>query len=105
MKKPKLMKRYCAHCKKHTEHKVAEAKNRGRSKANPLSRFGLRRLLDRGLRRGAGNQGKFSKPPIKSWKSTGKKTTKKTDLRYTCPECKKTSVQTKGVRTKKIELI
>ncbi len=84
---------------------MAEAKSRGRSKANPLSRFGLRRLLDRGLKRGAGNQGKFSKPPIKNWKSTGKKTTKKTDLRYTCPECKKTSVQSKGVRVKKIELI
>lgn len=99
------MKRYCSHCKKHTEQKVAEAKSRGRSTANPLSRFGLRRLLDRGLKRGAGNQGKFSKPPIKKWKSTGKKTTKKTDLRFTCPECKKTSVQTSGVRTKKLELI
>ncbi len=105
MKKPKVMKRYCSHCKKHTEHKVAEAKSRGRSKSNPLSRFGLRRLLGRGLKRGAGNQGKFSKPPIKNWKQTGKKTTKKSDLRYTCPECKKASVQTSGMRSKKLELI
>lgn len=105
MKKPKAMKRYCANCKKHTEHKVAESKSRGRSKANPLSRFGLSRLLGRGRKRGAGNNGKYSKPPIKKWKLTGKKTTKKTDLRYTCPECKKSSVQTTGVRTKKLELI
>ena len=105
MKKPKVMKRYCAKCKKHTEHKVAESKSRGRSKAHPLSRFGLTRLMGRGLRRGVGNKGKFSKPPIKNWKLTGKKTTKKTDLRFTCSQCKKASVQTSGVRTKKLELI
>lgn len=99
------MKRYCSHCKKHSDHKVAESKSRGRSTANPLSRFGLRRLLDRGIKRGAGNQGKFSKPPIKKWKSTGKKTTKKTDIRFTCPDCNKMSVQSSGMRTKKLELI
>ena len=99
------MKRYCSNCKKHTEHKVAESKNKGRSKANPLGKFGPSRILKRGLRRGAGNQGKFSKPPIKNWKQTGKKTTKKTDLRYACPECKKSSVQKTGMRVKKLELI
>ena len=105
MKKPKVLKRHCKHCKKHTEHKVSESKNRGRSTAHPLSKFGSRRLADRGVRRGAGNQGKFSKPPIKSWKSTGKKLSKKTDLRYTCQVCKKASVQKSGTRAKKFELV
>lgn len=105
MKKPKIIKRYSPFLKKHTEHKVLEAKNRGRSKANPLSRMGPSRVRARGLRRGAGNQGKFSKPPIKSWKMTGQKISKKTDLRYECQESKKQTVQKKGTRTKKLELI
>ncbi len=105
MKIPKVTKRHCKHCKKHTEQKVAEAKKKGRSTSNPLSRFGKRRLLDRGSNRGGGNQGKFSKPPIKNWRSTGKKLSKKTDLRYTCNTCKKTSVQGSGVRAKKVELV
>jgi large subunit ribosomal protein L44e len=105
MKKPKVMKRHCPFCKKHTEHKVTEAKNRGRGKSHPLSKFGDRRLADRGVKRGPGNHGKFSKPPIKKWKSTGKKMSKKTDLRYTCQVCKKTTIQKTGVRTKKLELV
>lgn len=105
MKKPKVMKRHCPTCKKHTEQKLAEAKSRGRSKAHPLSKFGARRLSDRGAKGGAGNQGKFSKPPIKNWKSTGKKVSKKTDFRYTCQVCKKTTVQQSGKRAKKVELI
>lgn len=105
MKKPKVVKRHCPNCNKHTEQKVAEAKSRGRSTAHPLSRFGTRRLKDRGAKGGAGNQGKFSKPPIKKWKMTGKKLSKKIDLRYTCQECKKTFVQKSGKRTKKFELV
>lgn len=105
MKKPKTIKRHCKYCKKHTEHKVSESKNKGRSKAHPLSKFGARRLAERGERRGAGNFGKFSKPPIKNWKSTGKKLSKKTDLRYTCSACNKATIQSEGVRTKKLELV
>lgn len=105
MKRPKLIKRHCPHCNKHSEQKVLEAKNRGRSKANPLSRMGPSRVRARGLRRGAGNQGKFSKPPIKSWKMTGKKMSKKTDFRYECSSCKKQTVQKEGLRAKKVELI
>ena len=105
MKRPKTTKRHCKFCNKHTEHKVTESKNRGRSTAHPLSRFGSRRLKDRGVKRGAGNQGKFSKPAIKKWKSTGKKQSKKIDLRFTCQVCKKATVQSSGLRTKKLELI
>src|SRR5690606_33747871 len=98
-------KRHCKFCNKHTDQKVTESKNRGRSKAHPLSRMGNSRLMDRGERRGQGNLGKYSKPPIKSWKSTGKKTSKKPDLRYTCPTCKKATAQKEGTRAKKLELI
>lgn len=105
MKIPKAVKRHCPKCNKHTEQKVQESKNRGRSKAHPLSKFGSRRLTDRGVRVGAGNQGKFSKPAIKNWKMVGKKLSKKADLRYACSVCKKTSVQVAGTRTKKLELV
>ncbi|MCF7866271.1 50S ribosomal protein L44e [Candidatus Woesearchaeota archaeon] len=105
MKVPKSIKRHCPKCNKHTEQKVTESKNKGRSKSHPLSRFGSRRLTDRGERTGVGNHGKFSKPAIKSWRRTGKKLSKKTDLRYSCAVCKKMSVQSEGKRAKKLELI
>ncbi|MFT4283022.1 MAG: 50S ribosomal protein L44e [Candidatus Woesearchaeota archaeon] len=105
MKLPKAIKRHCKHCNKHTEHKVSQAKNRGRSKANPLAKMGSSRVRERGERRGHGNFGKYSKPAIKSWKRTGKKQSKKSDLRYACSACKKQSVQKQGIRAKKLELI
>lgn len=105
MKIPKTVKRHCPKCNKHTEQRVQESKSRGRSKAHPLSRFGSRRLTDRGVKTGAGNQGKFSKPAIKNWRRTGKKLSKKSDLRYVCSVCKKASVQSEGTRAKKLELI
>lgn len=105
MKIPKTVKRHCPKCNKHTEQKIQESKSRGRSKSHPLSRFGSRRLKDRGVKVGAGNQGKFSKPAIKKWKMVGKKLSKKADLRYYCTVCKKTSVQSSGTRSKKLELM
>ena len=105
MKLPKQLKRHCPKCNKHTTQKVAQAKGKGRSKAHPLSRMGNTRIRLRGLRRGAGNQGKFSKPALKNWKSTGRKQSKKSDFRYECTECKKKFVQKEGIRAKKIELI
>ena len=105
MKVPKNTKKHCPKCKKHTDHRVAESKSKGRSKSHPLSRFGSRRLSDRGERTGVGNKGKFSKPAIKNWRRTGKKLSKKTDLRYTCTVCKKMSIQSEGKRAKKLELI
>ena len=89
------MKRLCPKCKKHTDHKVAQSKKRTRGTAHPLSRGSKKRIKVRGSL-GAGNNGKYSKPPIAKWKRTGKKTSKKTDLRYTCSECKKSSAQKSG---------
>lgn len=102
MKVPKLMKRFCSHCKKHTEHKVAQAK---KGKASSLSRGSKYRARDRGLARGVGGKGRYSKPAVTKWKMTGSKLTKKTDFRFECKECHKKSAQSKGIRAKKVELI
>jgi len=102
MKVPKSIKRYCKHCKKHTQHKVAQSKKRSPSSLKKGSKY---RAKLRGQARGVGNWGKYSKPAINKWKRTGVKNTKKTDFRYTCSVCSKTSVQSKGIRAKKVELI
>ena len=100
MKIPKKLKTYCPYCKKHTEHKVAQTKKKNPS---PLTHGSKHRAKKRGLSRGYGNLGRYSKPAITKFKRTGAKQTKKTDLRYTCSECKKTHVQKRGIRAKKVE--
>lgn len=102
MKIPKTKKRLCKHCKKHTEHKVAQNKKR---KASSLSWGSKYRARKRGDARGVGNLGRYSKPPIPKWKRTGAKSTKKTDLRYTCKECKKITCQSSGIRAKRVEFV
>ena len=103
MKMPKTVRRLCPYCKKHTEHKVANAKRKTPSSVHPMSYGSKTRARLRGAARGYGNRGRYSKPAISKWKATGKKISKKTDLRYTCKECKKTHVQKKGVRAKRVE--
>ena len=100
MKLPKQTKKYCRKCKRHTVHKVANVKTKGRSKAHPLSKGSTKRIRARGERRGAGNLGRYSKPTKP--KRTGAKASKKTNLKYTCTECKKASLQKKGIRAKKV---
>jgi ribosomal protein L44E len=104
MKIPKIIKRLCKNCKTHTEQKVHNQSFKGLNKTHPLSRGSKRRTMARGLRRGTGNLGRFSRKPVAQRKMTGAKNTKKTDLRYTCNTCKKTSVQKCGIRTKRVEL-
>lgn len=101
MKIPKNKKRYCKHCKKHTEQKVAQTKKKAPSS---LSRGSKYRAKKRGLARGVGSLGRYSKPAVTKFKRTGAKSTKKTDLRYTCSVCKKMSVQAQGIRSKRVEL-
>lgn len=105
MKIRKIMRRHCPYCKKHTEHKVALAKKKGRNAAHPLSRGSTKRLRRRGQRRGVGSLGKYSKPAVSKFKMAGKKLSKKTDLRYTCKECNKTHTQSKGFRVKRLEFV
>lgn len=105
MKIPKIVKRYCRVCKKHTAHKVHNQTFRGLNKEHTQSRGSQTRVRKRGLRRGMGNLGRFSKGAMSKWKRYGVKNSKKTDFRYTCEVCKKTSVQSQGIRAKKVELI
>ncbi|MBL7055099.1 50S ribosomal protein L44e [Candidatus Woesearchaeota archaeon] len=100
MKLPKIMKRYCPYCKKHTEHKVGQTKKRSPRSMTYGSKLRAKR---RGVARGMGNRGRYSKPAISKFKMTGKKMSKKTDLRYECKECKKMHMQKKGFRAKKVE--
>ncbi len=100
MKLPKTKKRYCPYCKKHTTHKVMQSKKHAASSMKYGSKYRARK---RGSARGMGSMGRYSKPAMTKWKMTGKKQSKKTDLRYECSECKKSHAQTKGIRAKKVE--
>ena len=102
MKKPKEIKRYCPYCKKHTTHKVAANKKKA---ASSLTRGSKYRARLRGQARGVGNLGRYSKPAVTKFKRTGKKNTKKTDIRYECKDCKKMHMQRKGIRAKKVEFV
>ncbi len=104
MKLPKTAKVYCKKCKKHTEHKIAEAKRKGAFATHTLARGSKPRSKARGLL-GKGNLGRRSRKAITQFKMTGKKQTKKIDLRYECMTCKKKSTRGEGFRAKKIEFI
>lgn len=102
MKLPKTRKRLCKTCKKHTEQKVTQNKKRTPS---PLSLGSKYRARKRGVARGVGGLGRYSKPAVTKFKRTGAKNTKKTDFRFTCNVCKKMSIQAQGIRAKRVELI
>ncbi len=101
MKKPKIIKRYCTYCRKHTDQKI-EPVSSGHKRGS-LRRGGKARMRMRGLWRGFGNHGKYSKPPIANWKRKIK-SIKKTNIIYTCQTCKKSLGQKVGVRTGKLKL-
>jgi ribosomal protein L44E len=99
MKLKKLTKRYCPHCKKHTEQKTSLVSS-GHSRG-ALTRGSIGRAKLRGLG-GMGNKGKWgSKPAVTKWKRKTK-STKKTNIMYTCSVCKKSHSQKYGRRTSKI---
>ena len=100
MKLPKTTKRYCPYCNKVTEQKLKQGSSG--TKRSALKRGGIARAKLRGLGRGVGNKGKWgSKPAVSKFKRKTK-TTKKTQLIYTCKECKKSKNQKKGKRTSKL---
>jgi len=103
MKLPKTRKKYCPTCKKHTEHKIIEGKKKTRGSAHPLSWGSKVRIKGRG-HLGVGNHGKYSKPAITKWRMAGRKTSKKTDLRFQCGVCKKMHAAAGGgFRARKVE--
>ena len=97
---PKQVKRYCPYCKKHTLHTITQNKKKAASSLTYGSKYRARK---RGRARGHGNLGRYSKPAVTKFKMTGKKSTKKTDLRYECSSCKKMHMQGKGFRARKVE--
>jgi ribosomal protein L44E len=99
MKIPKVTKRFCPYCKKRTEQKiklVATGFKRG-----TLTRGSKARAKLRGLGRGIGNKGKWGSKPAMSKFKRKSKTTKKTNMMYTCKECSKSKYQKKGIRLSK----
>ena len=104
MKLPKVTKRYCPTCKKHTEQVVAAAKQKARSAARPLSRGSKVRAKARGLTTGFGNKGKWgSKPAVKSWKRKTK-VTRRIGIIYRCKVCGKAKGTKKAIRAGRIEV-
>ncbi len=99
MKIPKKTNRYCPNCNKKTPHKI---KLVGTGfKRGTLTRGSIARAKSRGLGVGFGNKGKWgSKPAVTKFKRKSK-TTKKTNMMYTCQECGKSHYQKKGKRLSK----
>ena len=102
MKLKKIIRRYCPYCKKKTEHKVSDVSSG--HKRGSLKRGSIQRAKKRGLGKGIGNKGKWgSKPAVTKYKRKTK-STKKTNLLYTCKECGKSHGQKKGKRTSKLQI-
>lgn len=99
MKIPKLKKRYCPFCRRHTEHKVTLV-GTGRVRG-ALKRGSIARARARGRARGMGNIGKWGKPAISKWKRKTK-AVKKINLLFTCKVCGKSICQKAGKRASKI---
>jgi ribosomal protein L44E len=105
MKIPKMAKKYCKFCRMHTEHKVFIGKQKTRGSSHPLSMGGKKRMRMRGVGQGMGNMGKLSRGAMNKWKRYNKKTSKKTDMRYTCKKCNKTTTKShQNTRARKVEM-
>jgi len=99
MKIPKSTKRYCPYCRKKTQQKVKLISSG--AKRGTMTRGSISRAKKRGLGRGMGNKGRWgSKPPVSKFKRKSK-TTKKTNIMYTCSVCNKSKYQKKGKRSGK----
>jgi large subunit ribosomal protein L44e len=100
MKLPKQSKAFCPSCKKHTECKITQSKQRTFGTAKPQG-FGNRR--QEVYKAKVGNKGRYSRKPVKQRKMFNKKTSKKVDLRYECSVCKKQHMQGGAWRAKRVE--
>ncbi|HJX50015.1 MAG TPA: 50S ribosomal protein L44e [Candidatus Nanoarchaeia archaeon] len=98
MKFPKKTKRFCPYCKKKTEQKIKLVSTG--AKRGTLTRGSISRAKARGRGRGYGNKGKWgSKPAVSKFKRKSK-TTKKTNIMYTCSKCGKSKYR-QGRRNKR----
>ena len=89
---PKVQKRYCPFCRKHTEHTVEESKRRPRRQDTKSQRRFLRKLA---------GYGSFPKENPKG----REKPTRRLDLRYKCNVCGKRHMVGEGYRIKKVEYV
>ena len=95
-KVPKLMKRYCPYCKKHTEHKVIIFKGKARPKTKKTAlKRGVRHYAK--IEKGYGGSRRPKAKPVK--------TSKKLALRYECKVCKKSHFKQKTKRAKRVEQV
>lgn len=97
MRIPDKLNSYCRSCKIHRTMVVKQEKGGRRSGGLNWSH---RRMKHR--RRGHGNLGRYSKKPVTQTKMASK-TSKKVDLRLTCPECGKKAVFNRP-RAKRVEV-
>ncbi len=86
MKIPKKTKRFCPYCRKQTEQKIKLVSTG--AKRSALKRGSKERAKLRGLNRGIGNKGRYSKPAVSKFKRKTK-TNKKPNIMYTCAVCGK----------------
>ena len=101
MKIPKTTKRFCPYCKKKTEQKI-KVVGTGFKRGSMTRGGGRARAKLRGLGRGIGNTGKWGSKPAQAEHKRKTKTTKKTNIMYTCQVCKKSKYQKKGQRASKV---
>ncbi|MEK6832431.1 MAG: hypothetical protein AABY32_00150, partial [Nanoarchaeota archaeon] len=66
-----------------------------------MRRGSKQRAKLRGLGIGIGNKGRWGSRPANTKHKRKSKTTKKTNIMYTCQECKKSKYQKKGIRLSK----
>jgi large subunit ribosomal protein L44e len=99
MKIPKKTKRYCPYCKKQTDQKVKLVSTG--AKRGTLTRGSISRAKLRGRGVGIGNKGKWGSKPPNARHKRKSKTTKKTNIMYTCSVCGKSKYQKKGIRAGK----
>ncbi len=96
MKFPSQIKRYCPYCKVHTLQKVVQVKGGKRGTMTAGSR---RKLYN--IEHGYGST---PYPMFEHAKRMGVKQTKRYDIRYKCTKCGKMTTQSRGKKTKKLEI-
>ena len=101
MKIPKTTNRFCPYCRKKTNQKI-KAVGTGFSRGTMTRGGGRVRAKLRGLGIGIGNLGKWGSKPAQAKHKRKSKTTKKTNIMYTCQVCKKSKYQKKGKRAGKV---
>ena len=97
MKIPAQMRTFCPSCNKHTVQAVKIEKGKQRGGGMGRGSRSMARWTGK-----IGNHGRYSRRPIASRNMTSK-TTKKVDLRLSCPECGKRWIRSRP-RAKRSEL-